>query len=158
MLFSLLAVEAALVGFVVIDVLGERVPRSVEYVTFGGLARSVARARLAGSTRTRGRASAGHDGTQRARAYVRLRTRSRFAWLPGRGTRAVLTPALFGTALSLVYYPKLLGQLSPKQTFLAYRSSRSRGEARDDRHRFGSSSYYAGGNIQSFLNANQTFD
>jgi 4-amino-4-deoxy-L-arabinose transferase-like glycosyltransferase len=159
LLFSLLAVEAALVGFVVIDVLGEHVPALRQYVTFGGLARSVARAGWLVLPVLVVAPPLVMTARDALRAYVRLRTRSRFAWLPGRGTLAVLAPALFGTALSLVYYPKLLGQLSPKQTFLAYQELAEPGEKLAMIGTgSGSSSYYAGGNIQSFLNANQAFD
>ncbi len=76
------------------------------------------------------------------------------AW-DARGARS----ALFGTVLSLAYYPSLLVQLSPKQTFLSYRGlARSGEKLAMIGVASGSASYYAGGNIQSFPNANEAFD
>jgi hypothetical protein len=157
LLFGLLAVEAALIGFVVIDVVADRVPALRQYVTFGGLSRSVARAgwlALPALVVAPPLVTAARDAL---RLYVRLA--ARHSWLPGRGSLAVLAPALFGTVLSLAYYPKLLVQLSPKQTFLSYRALAQPGEKLAMVGAASSSaSYYAGGNIQSFPSASDAFD
>jgi hypothetical protein len=157
LLFGLLAVEAALIGFVVIDVIADRVPALRQYVTFGGLSRSVARAGWLVLPALVVAPPLVTGARDLLRLYVRLRVR--VSWLPGRATLAVLAPALFGTVLSLVYYPKLLVQLSPKQTFLSYRALAQPGERLAMVGAASSSaSYYAGGNIQSFPSASDAFD
>jgi hypothetical protein len=157
LLFGMLALEAALLGFVLIDLAADRLPALQRYIHFGGLSRSVARVgwlALPAIVIAPPLVMAARDAM---RAYVRLAARSSF--LPGRGTLAVIAPSLFGLSLSLAYYPKLLVQLSPKQTFLSYRALAQPGEplamigATSN-----SASYYAGGNIPSFSNAVDAFD
>lgn len=157
LLFGIIACEAALVGFVLIDGLADHVSALRRYISFGGLARSVARVgwlALPALLVMPPLVVLARDGF---RAYVRLG--ARYRWLPGRGALAVLAPALLGTFLSLAYYPKLVAQLSPKQTFLSYRSLAQPGEKLAMVGvTSGSSAYYAGGNVPTLLNANAGFE
>jgi hypothetical protein len=121
LLFGACVVEAALLGFVGFDVLGERFPALSRFSAANE------------ATRTLGRVAwlvlpllavlplgtlALRDGV---RALLSARRRSRFGYLlPSRGGLAALGSVAFGSALSLGYYPALAAQLSPEESFDAF--------------------------------------
>ncbi|HEV8247684.1 MAG TPA: hypothetical protein VGP93_18040, partial [Polyangiaceae bacterium] len=160
LLFGLLAVEAALLGFLGIDFLADHAPALRQYFALGGLSRSAARVgwlAIPGFVLAPPLVMAARDSL---RALDRLRTRSGgFGLLPTRGVLALLALAAFGLVQSIVYYPKLAAQLSPKQTFSAYRRlARSGEELGMTGSGVGSASYYAGRNVPMFPSATEAFD
>jgi 4-amino-4-deoxy-L-arabinose transferase-like glycosyltransferase len=82
-------------------------------------------------------------------------------WLSGgfsRGQAALFSAAGFGLCLSLIYYPRLASQISPKQVFEAYQREAKAGEALGMLGTgAASASYYAGRAVPSFDTAAQAF-
>ena len=154
--FGLLALEAALFGFMAIDWAGSWLPRLRENLAIGGLSLSAARIgwwALPGLVLSPLLIMAARDTM---RAYDRLH--ARHPLLPGRGLIGLLAPSLFGLALSLVYFPLFGAHVSPKQAFGAYRQLSKSG---DEVGLLGASaagaSYYAGGNVATFATTDEAF-
>lgn len=83
-------------------------------------------------------------------------------WLAGgvsRGQAALYTGVGFGLCLSLVYYPRLAAQISPKQVYEAYQREAKSGEELGTLGAgSASASYYAGRTVPSFALASSAFD
>jgi 4-amino-4-deoxy-L-arabinose transferase-like glycosyltransferase len=121
LLFGACVVEAALLGFVGFDLLGERVPALARFAAANETTRALGRVAwlvlpvlfvlpfLTLALR------------DAVRALARARRRWRYgAWLPSRGLFAALGGVAFGSALSLGYFPALAAQLSPEESFDAF--------------------------------------
>jgi 4-amino-4-deoxy-L-arabinose transferase-like glycosyltransferase len=155
--FGLLALEAALFGFVAIDWLGQHLPALRRNVTIGGLSLTIA---SWGWVALPGLVLA-PIAVMTARDTMRLYDRlcQRLPRLPGRGALSLLSAALLGMTLSLVYFPAFGAHVSPKQVFGAYRQLAGKDEAIALLGASsGGASYYAGRNVTSFVTPNEAFD
>ncbi len=155
--FGLLALEAALLGFIAIDWLSNWLPALRDNVTIGGVSLWAARLgwwAVPGLVVLPLLVMAARDVM---RSYDRLRARQ--PRLPGRAVLALASAALLGLTLSLVYFPLFGAHVSPKQAFGAYRKLRKSG---DEIALLGASaggaSYYAGGNVPTFAGTKDAFD
>ncbi len=152
LLFGLLVVEAAMLGFLAFDLLGQHVPALERFVTQGEVGRLVAAwgfLILPALVLAPMAIMAFRDAfrlVDRARANARTR-----GLIPRRGTLGGVATALFAAALSLVYYPALAGQLSPQESYEAYRRFARSGEPLGMIGPSGNlGSYYAGRDVISF--------
>jgi 4-amino-4-deoxy-L-arabinose transferase-like glycosyltransferase len=119
LLFGLLVLEAALLGFVAFDLLGERFPSLGRYLSpvqigrglgrYGWLVPPLLVALPLGVLAAR----------DTFRALDALRERSTLP-LPERGSFAALGFVLLGSYLSLSYFPRVSALLSPEQAFAAF--------------------------------------
>jgi hypothetical protein len=166
--FSVLVLEAALLGLVVLGFLGERVQGFGRVDQLGAFARSVA---------VRGAillplALVSPVLLRLVRDAFRTLFDPELGTLFGSGAlaralagglsraqAALYACAAFGLCLSLIYYPLLAVQISPKQVFEAYSRESSRGEALGMLGAgAASATYYAGRNVPAFDSAGRAFD
>lgn len=78
-----------------------------------------------------------------------------------RGTAALLSLALFGAAMSFVYYPALARQISPKEVFESYQRLARPGEQLGmmaTGGASGSARYYARGDVRVFTSTSEAFN
>ena len=129
LLFALLVVEAAALGFLAFDVLGQRVAALERFVTRSEFFRPLA---LYGFLIVPGvvmlpvLAMAARDAF-RLLDHARRHPRSR-GLIPRRGSVGAVGVAALGAVLSLVYYPALADQLSPQESYEAFRRFARPGE------------------------------
>ena len=159
LLFGLLVVEAAAFGFFAFDVLGRHVASLERFVTQSELVRPLA---------TWGflivPAAVALPALARvARDAVRLVDRARdgarsLVLVPGRGSLGVLFVAALGFGLSLVYYPALADQLSPQESYEAYRRFARPGESLGMVGPTGTlAPFYAGRGVTSFRSPEEAY-
>jgi hypothetical protein len=158
-LFGACLMEAGLLGFIAFDLLAERVPAFSRFLAAGELTREGAR--VAWLVLPLGLAL----------PLLTLVLRDAFRWLdrvrartelgrfvPGRGSLAGLGAVACGAGLSLGYYPALARQLSPQDTFDAFRRIARPGE---ELAMIGTSSatapYAAGRSVVAFGSAEQAY-
>jgi 4-amino-4-deoxy-L-arabinose transferase-like glycosyltransferase len=121
LLFGACVVEAALLGFVGFDLLGERFPPLARFAASSEATRALGRVAWLALPLLAVLPLATLALRDAVRWLLRARRRLRFgAWLPSRAALAALGSVAFGSALSLVYYPALAAQLSPEQSFDAF--------------------------------------
>lgn len=158
--FALLVLEAALLGLWLLGALGDHVPSLNRLEALGAAQRRVVLG------------AAGAVPLLIAAPWLVLAIRDAFRtlfdpelgsvfgagrvsrWLAGGASRAqaaLYTGAGFGLCLSLIYYPRLAAQISPKQVFESYQRDAKAGE---ELGMLGSgsasASYYAGRTVPSF--------
>ncbi|HEX6275424.1 MAG TPA: glycosyltransferase family 39 protein [Polyangiaceae bacterium] len=159
LLFGLLVVEAAALGFMLFELLGRHVAALERFVTRSELFRPLA---LYGFLVVPALVflplllMAARDAF---RFVDRARENPRVAGLiPRRGSLAAAAVALFGAWLSLGYYPALADQLSPQESYEAYRRFARPGEPLG---MIGTSStlatHYAGRNVEPFRGAEEAY-
>jgi 4-amino-4-deoxy-L-arabinose transferase-like glycosyltransferase len=159
LLFGLLVVEAAAFGFFAFDVLGRHVAALERFVTQSELLRPlatwgflvvpvlVALPVLARVVRDALRL------VDRARDGVRFR-----GLVPGRGSLGGVFVAFVGFGLSLGYYPALADQLSPQESYEAYRRFARSGEPLGMVGPAGTlAPYYAGRGVTSFASPEEAY-
>jgi hypothetical protein len=121
LLFGACIAEAALLGFVGFDLLGERFPAFARMAASNDTTRLLGRVAWLALPALFALPLAMLALRDAVRLLARARRRVRgSAWLPSRGTLAALGSAAFGVALSLVYYPALAAELSPETSFAAF--------------------------------------
>jgi 4-amino-4-deoxy-L-arabinose transferase-like glycosyltransferase len=166
--FSLLVLEAALIGICVLGVLSDHMPHAGKFEALGATPREAAlRAAIALPVLA---------FSPTFLTLIRDAFRTLFdpelgslfgsgavsRWLAGgfsRGQAALFVCVGFGLSLSLGYYPLLATQISPKQVFDAYRREARPGEALGMLGSgAASASYYTGRTVPSFDNATHAFD
>jgi 4-amino-4-deoxy-L-arabinose transferase-like glycosyltransferase len=129
LLFGLLVVEAAALGFLAFDLLGQHVAALERFVTQSEILRPLALwgfAIIPGMVALPVVVMAARDvlrSLDRARA-----SKKSHGLLPNRGTLGAVGVVAFGASLSLVYYPALADQLSPQESYEAYRRFAKPGE------------------------------
>jgi 4-amino-4-deoxy-L-arabinose transferase-like glycosyltransferase len=159
LLFGLLVVEAAALGFLAFDLIGQHVTALERFVTQSELLRPLALfgfliipALVALPVMVMG-----------ARDVLRSLDRLRaspisLGLVPRRGSLGALGVILLGTSLSLVYYPALADQLSPQESYEAFRRFAKPGEPLGT---IGASSslatYYAGRGVVSFRGQEEAY-
>jgi 4-amino-4-deoxy-L-arabinose transferase-like glycosyltransferase len=166
--FALLVLEAALLGLWLLGTLGDHVPSLNRLEALGAAQRRVVLG------------AAGAVPLLIAAPWLVLAIRDAFrtlfdpelgsvfgagrvsGWLLGGASRAqaaLSAGAGFGLCLSLIYYPRLAAQISPKQVYEAYQRDAKSGE---ELGMLGSgsasASYYAGRTVPSFELATRAFD
>jgi hypothetical protein len=160
LLFGACVVEAALLGFLAFDLLGERVP---------SLARFAAKSEM---TRMLSRTAWLVLPLLFTAPFVGLVLRDALRWaalerakgglgalLPGRGMLALLGLVAAGTALSVGYFPGLMAQLSPQDAYRAFRERARPGEPLGVVGSNAAAGFYAGGRGTSvFADAEQGYE
>jgi hypothetical protein len=159
LLFGLLVLEAAMLGFLAFDLLGRHVSALERFVTQGEIARLVATwgfLILPVGVLIPVVAMAIRD-LFRLVDQARESTKS-LGLVPPRGSLAVVVMAYFGATLSLVYYPALADQLSPQESYEAFRRFARPGEPLGMVGPSGSlASYYAGRGVVSFRGPEEAY-
>jgi 4-amino-4-deoxy-L-arabinose transferase-like glycosyltransferase len=159
LLFGLLVAEAAMLGFLAFDLLGRHVSALERFVTQGEIARLVA---------TWGFLILPVGVlvpvvVMAIRDLFRLVDQARespksLGLVPRRGSLAVVAMAFFGAMLSLVYYPSLADQLSPQESYEAFRRFARPGEPLGMVGPSGSlASHYAGRGVVSFRGPEEAY-
>jgi 4-amino-4-deoxy-L-arabinose transferase-like glycosyltransferase len=121
LLFGACVAEAALLGFVGFDLLGERIPALSRFAAANETTRALGRVAWLALPVLFVLPLLTLVLRDAVRALELARQRFRFGgWLPSRGALAALGPVAFGSALSLGYYPALAAQLSPEESFDAF--------------------------------------
>ena len=129
LLFGACVIEAALLGFLAFDLLGERVPALQRFAAGSELSRLLSRVAWLAMPALFVAPFLALVARDLLRLLARLREGSRFgALLPRRGTLALIGFVASGSALGLAYYPALAAQLSPREAFDAYRTFARPGE------------------------------
>jgi len=159
LLFGLLVVEAAALGFLAFDLLGQRIPALERFVTRSELGRLGA----AWGFVLVPVAVILPAVLMIPRDLFRLLDRARksprsFGLVPGRGSLGVVFAALFGLALSLFYYPALAEQLSPQESYEAFRRFARKGEPLGMIAASGTlAPFYAGRGVVSFRGPEEAY-
>jgi 4-amino-4-deoxy-L-arabinose transferase-like glycosyltransferase len=159
LLFGLLVVEAAALGFLVFELVGRHVAALERFVTQSELFRPLA---LYGFLVVPVLVAlplllaAARDAF---RLVDRVRASARSGGLvPRRGSLGAAAIALFGAWLSLGYYPALADQLSPQESYEAFRRFARPGEPLGMVGTSSSlASYYAGRDVRSFRGAEEAY-
>jgi hypothetical protein len=159
LLFGMLVLEAAALGFFAFDVLGRYVAPLERFVTQSEFLRPLA---LFGFLVIPGLVvlpvivMAARD-VFRWLDLARSSRRS-FGLIPRRGSLGAAAVALFAGWLSLGYYPALADRLSPEESYEAFRRFARPGEPLGMVGSRGSlSTYYAGPNVVSFRGAEEAY-
>lgn len=119
LLFGLLVLEAALLGFVAFDLLGQRFPAFGRYLQPVQLARGLGRYGWLAPPLVLALPLAVLAARDAFRVLDSLRERSHWP-LPPRGSFAAIGFVVLGSYLSLSYFPRLSALLSPEQAFAAF--------------------------------------
>lgn len=119
LLFGLLVLEAALLGFVAFDLLGQRFPSFGHYVEPVQLGRGIGRYGWLVPPLLVALPLGVLAARDVFRALEAWRARSRWR-LPARGSFAAAGFVLLGSYLSLSHFPRLSALLSPEQAFAAF--------------------------------------
>jgi 4-amino-4-deoxy-L-arabinose transferase-like glycosyltransferase len=159
LLFGLLVLEAAMLGFLAFDLLGRHVPALERFVTQGEIARIVATwgfLILPVGVLIPVVAMVIRD---LFRLVDQARNSSKSLGLvPRRGSLAVVAMAYFGATLSVVYYPALADQLSPQESYEAFRRFARPGEPLGMVGPSGGlASHYAGRGVVSFRGPEEAY-
>jgi hypothetical protein len=160
LLFGACVAEAALLGFLGFDLLGERVPAFRRYAASGEMTRGLSRTGWLVIPLLVVLPLAVMAARDSVRAFDQLRYRFRFGWLlPKRGSLAVAGAVVAGLALSSAYYPALAAQLSPQESFVTFTRLARPG---DELGMLGGSAavapYSAGRSVQTFATPEKAFD
>ncbi|HEY4159828.1 MAG TPA: glycosyltransferase family 39 protein, partial [Polyangiaceae bacterium] len=157
--FTLLVVEAALLGASLLGFLGTRIPRLGHMMSMSSAARTQALWTAVGLPAlvvSPLLVTAARDVFRFVFAAGRARQASDQA---PRGRATLAVGVLFGAVLSFVYYPALAAQISPKKVFDAYRHYARAGEPLGlVGASSGAASYYAGRSVPAFDTPTHAFD
>jgi 4-amino-4-deoxy-L-arabinose transferase-like glycosyltransferase len=159
LLFGLLVVEAASLGFLAFDLLGQHVPALERFVTQSEQLRALALNGYLVIPCGVVLPIAVMAMRDVFRALDRARASSRsFGLIPKRGSLGAVGMILFGASLSLVYYPALADQLSPQESYEAFRRFAKPGEPLGIIGPSSSlSTYYAGRGVVSFRGQEEAY-
>jgi hypothetical protein len=160
LLFGACVAEAALLGFLGFDLLGERVPAFRRFAASGEMTRGLSRVGWLVIPLLVVLPLAVIAARDAVRGLDRLRLRSRLGWLvPQRGSLAAAGGILAGLALSSAYYPALAAQLSPQESFVTFTRLARPGDELGMVGRSGAAAPYAAGrNVHTFATPEKAFE